>query len=120
MDNMYGIIERLCAERGIKIGKLCAELKISRGVIGDLKAGRTKQLSATNMGKIADYFDVTTDFLLGKEQKETPTQEGERSVSDDELMFGLWGDSDEVDRDDLEDVKRYAAFVRERKKGREK
>ena len=28
----------------------------------------------------------------------------------------LWGDSDDVDEDDLDDVKRYAAFVRERKK----
>ena len=39
-----------------------------------------------------------------------------RQVSDDDIMFALWGDSDDVDEDDLDDVKRYAAFVRERKK----
>ena len=35
-------------------------------------------------------------------------------------MFGLWGDSDDVDEEDLADVKRYAAFVRERKKEQKK
>ena len=47
--------------------------------------------------------------------KKAPTN-GERKVSDDDIMFALWGDSDDVDKDDLDDVKRYAAFVRERKK----
>ena len=46
MYNMYTIIESLCQERGIRPGKLCAELSISRGILSDLKAGRTKQLSA--------------------------------------------------------------------------
>ena len=57
---------------------------------------------------------MSSDFILGKEK--APTQEGERKVSDDDIMFALWGDSDDVDKDDLDDVKRYAAFVRERKK----
>ncbi len=64
---------------------------------------------------IAEYFGVTTDFLLTGNEK-APTPEGERKISDDDIMFALWGDSDDVDKDDLEDVKRYAAFVRERKK----
>ena len=64
MSEMYGIIERLCNIKGIKPGKMCTELKISRGTIGDLKAGRTKRLSAENMAKIAGYFDVSIDELI--------------------------------------------------------
>lgn len=48
--------------------------------------------------------------------EKAPTQEGERSISDREIMFALWGDTTDVDESDLEDVKRYAAFVRERKR----
>ena len=70
MDNMYGIIEGLCESNGIKPGKLCSELGISRGTLSDLKAGRTKKLSADNAQKIADYFSVTTDYLYGREEKE--------------------------------------------------
>lgn len=49
-------------------------------------------------------------------EKKTPTPGGERAVSDKEIMFALWGDTTDVDESDLEDVKRYAAFIRERKK----
>lgn len=71
MCKMYGIIEALCTERGIKPGKLCADLGISRGIMSDLKAGRTKRLSAENIGKVSAYFGVSSDYLLGVEQKET-------------------------------------------------
>lgn len=64
MGTMYGIIEQLCSERGIKPGKLCADLEISRGILSDLKAGRTKKLSAENIAKISAYFGVTTDYLV--------------------------------------------------------
>ena len=118
MCKMYGIIEQLCTERGIKPGRLCSDLGISRGTLGDLKAGRTRSLSSENVSKIANYFGVSTDYLIGKENKKAPTETGERSVSDAELKFALWGDCEDVDDDDLADVRRYAAFVRERKKDR--
>lgn len=140
MCTMYGVIEQLCADRGIKPGKLCADLKISRGILSDLKAGRTKKLSAQNLAKVATYLGVTVDYILEKSgyktlelftgvgsfdltslKKETdkaPTENGERAVSDAELKFALWGDCEDVDDDDLADVRRYAAFVRERKKDR--
>ena len=50
--------------------------------------------------------------------EKAPTETGERSVSDAELKFALWGNSEDMDDDDLADVRRYAAFVRERKKDR--
>lgn len=52
-----------------------------------------------------------------QENKKAPTPEDERKVSDQELMFALWGDTDEVDLADLDDVKRYAEFIRGRKRG---
>ena len=69
--------------------------------------------SSAAIKKIEDYLGIT--FTI--EQKErTPTTSGERSISDDELKFALWGDCQDIDDADLEDVRRYAAFVRERKK----
>lgn len=51
-----------------------------------------------------------------EDSKKAPTNDGERVISDSELKFALWGDCDEISDDDLDDVRRYAAFVRERKK----
>lgn len=50
------------------------------------------------------------------ENKKAPALEGERKVSDDDIKFALWGDTSYITDDDLEDVKRYAAFIRERKR----
>ncbi len=85
----------------------------------DLHKGRTQCLSAKTMEKIATYFSVSTDYLLGAtETKKAPAVSDERSISDADLKFALWGDCTEIDDDDLDDVRRYAAFLRERKKAK--
>ena len=49
-------------------------------------------------------------------KKKAPTGTGER-MSDDELKAALFGSLD-IDDADLDDVKRYAAFVRDKKRGK--
>ena len=116
MGTLYENIIALCKERGIKGGKLCADIGMSKGILTDLKMGRQTGISAANAQKIASYFGVSVGYLLGEETEKAPANSGKRSVSDDELKFALWGDCQDVSDDDLADVLRYAAFVRERKK----
>ena len=118
MYNLYENIYALCKERWITPGGLCGELGFRRSVLSDLKNGRKKSLDTTTLMKIAEYFNVSVDYLLTGEETKKALTDGERKVSDDDIMFALWGDSDDVDKDDLDDVKRYAAFVRERKKNK--
>lgn len=107
-------VKSICKEKKIPISKLERDLGYSNGYIGQLRKG---VFPTDRLVDIANYLNVSTDYLLtGEETKKAPTQAGEREVSDDDIMFALWGDSDDVDKDDLDDVKRYAAFVRERKK----
>lgn len=79
-------------------------------------------MKTENLEALCEYFGCSLDYLAGtmSDTQKAPTPEGEREVSDGDLMFGLWGDSDDVDEEDLADVKRYAAFVRERKKEQKK
>ena len=52
---------------------MCKDCGISPGAMTDLKAGRKKILSAVNMQKLADYFGVSVDYLLGhNETKKQP------------------------------------------------
>lgn len=74
MNNLYERIFSLCSENGIKPGKMCTDLGISRGNISDLKMGRIESLSADKLAKIATYFKVSVDYLLtGEETKKAPT-----------------------------------------------
>lgn len=77
MYNLYEIISALCADKGIKPGRMCNDLGISRGAITDLKAGRKQSLSAETLSKIANYFNVSVDYLLGNEQKEKPATDSD-------------------------------------------
>ena len=75
MGNLYENIMSLCEERGIKGGKMCTDIGISKGLLTDLKMGRRSGVSAVTAQKIATYFDVSVGVLLGEEQKKEQTTE---------------------------------------------
>ena len=56
MSSLYENIQQLCAAKGIRPGRLCDELGISRGLMTDLKMGRKKSVSAETAQKIAAFF----------------------------------------------------------------
>ena len=76
MGTLYENIITLCEEKGIKGGKMCTDIGMSKGILTDLKMGRQAGISATNAQKIASYFGVSVGYLLGEEEKEEkPTVE---------------------------------------------
>lgn len=78
---MYELIESLCRERDITITQMCREAEVPRGNLTDLKMGRQSGLSAKNLQKIANYFNVSVSYLLGGE-KEKPVPETGNELSD--------------------------------------
>lgn len=77
MGTLYENIKSLCDQSGIKPGKMCVEANVSKGLITDLKMGRKKTVQVETAQKIADYFGVSVDRVLGTEEKEkSPTPEG--------------------------------------------
>lgn len=112
----YDIYCALCQKNGLTPSGAASKIGFNRASVTMWK-NTGKAPKQELLLKIAEFFGVTTDYLLtGEDTKKAPTQEDERTISDKELMFALWGDSQNVDESDLEDVRRYAAFVKERKK----
>lgn len=106
MAELYDNIAALCAERGIRPGRVCADLGLSRGLMTDLKMGRKKTLNAETIAKIAAYLGVPVETLL---TGSAPVRE----VTDEELKFALFGGGSVTD-EQFEEVKRFARFVKER------
>ena len=65
MSDLYNRIYDLCQRKGITIGRMCKDLGISRGNLTELKMGRIKTLKTDNLRKIAYYFKVPLDYLVG-------------------------------------------------------
>ena len=109
--DIFKLLSELAPKGQQKILDLVTQLQLNGKKQEQLRKVTHSRGSPTISVSPADYL------LTGEESKKALTPEGEREVSDDDIMFALWGDSEDVDKDDLDDVKRrYAAFVRERKK----
>lgn len=110
----YDRFLELCAEKGVRPTNACIEAGLSRGLAAKWKATKTEKPSADALEKMSAYFGKTIGEILGKEK--APTGTGERMI-DDELKVALFGSLD-IDDADLDDVKRYAAFIRDKKRGK--
>ena len=78
----YDVFLRLCASKSVSPSKAAEAVGLNRAAVAKWKNGATP--SAVTAIKLADYFGVTTDYLLGKpDQKETPptlTKKDERDI----------------------------------------
>ncbi len=119
MGTLYENILSLCESRGIKGGKLCTDLGISKGLLTDLKMGRRTGVSAVTAQKIAAYFGVSVGYLLGEEPEKAPAEPGKRPVSEEEIKFALFGGDGEITDAMYDEVKRFAAYVRQRETKKE-
>ena len=89
MSDLYRKIEDLCKKRGVNVTQMCKESGASRASITDLKMGRKQALSSMTLSKIANYFNVSVDYLIGTEQKEkSPSKigEGKHHIPDKETL----------------------------------
>lgn len=88
MATLYETLDLLCKEKGVKGGRMCTDLGISKSLMTDLKNGRKKGVNAETAQKIANYFGVSVGYLLGEEEekKEQPTEYGELSEKRKALM----------------------------------
>lgn len=119
MGTLYENILALCQERGIKGGKMCTDIGMSKGILTDLKMGRQTGVSAANAQKIASYFGVSVGYLLGQETEKAPTT-SERTVSDDDIKFALFGGDGEITDAMYDEVKRFAQMVKLREEAEKK
>lgn len=67
MCNLYERIKQACEEKGLTVSAMCLNLGMSKSLMSDLRSGRKKTLSSDTLGRIADYLQVSADYLLGKE-----------------------------------------------------
>lgn len=122
MANLYDTIVSLCAQEGIRPGRLCDELSLSRGLMTDLKMGRKKGVSAETAQKIASYFGVSVGFLLGLEGSDEVLWEKPAESPDilDQVDVAFYGEFKELDEEQKEAVRDMVRFMRQRRTAKPK
>ena len=103
MGNLYETIQTLCEAKGVRPGRMCAELGLSRGLMTDLKMGRKKSLSAETAQKIATYLGVSVARLLGQADV----------LQDVDIAF--YDDFKELDEDQKQTLRDMVRLMRQRR-----
>lgn len=106
MENLYERIEELCRNRGIRPGRLCNDLGISRGLVTDLKMGRKKSVNAETAQKIASYFGISVGQLLGQVENTDVL---------DQVDIAFYGDFKELNEEEKRAVRDMVRLMRERR-----
>ena len=143
MLTLYENIVRLCEQRGVKPSRMCDEAGISKSIMSRLKKNESSSISIDVAQKMADYLGVTVNEILNgtrqgnlivnyqgykmgrneeRERWESRLRDGslkEESpgtpLSDEALMFALFGNSDVIMAEDLQAVKSYAAYLKSKR-----
>lgn len=72
----------LCKKNSISMNKACIEIGISRTSTAKWKNGSVP--NGTTLNKIAEYFNVSVDYLVGNEKKPAPNVDG-NELSENEI-----------------------------------
>ena len=86
----YDRYKELCAKKGVSASKAAQEIGIEKSLVPKWKQkGFTPR--AETLNKIAAYFNVTTDYLLG--QDNTATEDGDGTVAEFTASFARLDDA---------------------------
>lgn len=124
---MFG--KRLSAlrkQKGLSQYELADRLGYSRGQIANYEQGK-REPDYETLRKIADFFDVTTDYLLGRTDIRTLNEEDDSLAKINKLIkeYGIeqigFFDIDKwknLSKDDIDEIRRHFEWVAQKAKER--
>ena len=112
MADMYKKIDELLKLRGISGAKLSQDLGMSRSFMTELRKGRAKGVTLDTAKRIAEYFGISVAELAEEGPLTTPVINAVPTRED--IKFALFGGSDEITEKMYDEVKKFAAYVKQR------
>lgn len=108
MHNIGYRISELRKQAGMSQFQLAKVLDIATSTLGMYETGK-REPSLKVMNRIANYFNVTTDYLLGRpEKKDDDTKTAD--IEDDDVIFTYEGR--QIPKEDLELIRRIMRGTR--------
>ena len=114
-DNQKALLPRLKElriEKGVSQQIIADYLGITRQSYSNYELGN-READYETLTKLAKYFETTVDYLIGNSNLKSPQAS---SPTDDDIKFALFGGENGISDEAYEDVKRFAAFIKEKYK----
>lgn len=108
--------EELCKAKGVKPGRACLEMGVSRSLAAKWKATKTEKPSAEILEKMSAYFGVSIDGILGISQQKGPGTEPEPEMDVNSLEYALYGEAKDLDEDEKKQLLNLAKLMRKKRR----
>ena len=109
----------LCKKKSVAPTRVALDIGLSKSAPIKWRSGAIP--NGDGLQKLADYFGVTTDYLLtGAETKKAPTPEGERPITFDDFTYAMQNetkDLTEMDKQILLSMAKQLNDARKQKNG---
>ena len=79
-----------------------------------------RQPDVQKIKQLSKILGVSGDSLLETGYEKAPTLEGERKVSDEDIKFALFGGSGDITDAMMDEVRSFAAYVKQREEQKKK
>lgn len=101
-------IKSLRKAKGLSQEELGTIVGVQRAAVQKWESGKTQNLKRETIEKLASFFGISPAAFF------EDNIDNNSFVSDDVLKFALFGGDKEITDSQLEEVKRFAKFVKER------
>lgn len=100
-------IKELRVEKGLTLKKLGEKLNLGESTMSMYESGN-RNPDYDTLSKIAEIFNVSTDYLLGRTDQRKPEKYEPETIA-------AHHDGDEWTEEELEDIERFKEFVKMRR-----
>lgn len=101
-------LRKLRSEKGVSQQEVATYLKVSNQAYSNYE-NEKREADYETLVKMAEYFSVSVDRVLGRDKSNLyPTAE--------DIKYALFEGDDNVSDEAYEEVKRFAAYIKERHK----
>lgn len=111
-------LKNLMEQRGVTSYRLAKEIGCTTTSVTNWLSG--KEARQIYIQRIATFFGVSADYLLGTEKEKAPAPEGERPITFDDFTYAMYEEGKELtemDKQILLSMARQLNDARKRKNG---
>ena len=114
----YDIFISLCEKIGKKPGRVAEEIGINRATITQWKNKPDIIPNLKIQQKVADYFNVSLDFLSGRDdtKKGPPSGEPREQPDEEDFRYALSGELKDLTDEEFQEIMNYIKFVEQKRR----
>lgn len=108
-ETFYERLARISRSYGMSPSRAAEAAGVSKSAVSKWKREPDSVPSGTILAKLAAYFGIPASELLGETKTNAPSE-----VTDEDIKFALFGGSEHITQEMYDEVRSFAAFVKER------